>query len=411
MQQSESVSPAVRGAFFASGCSSAPPAPQTCRPALRHIMQGACVLLTDPAFHLIQHCIVLKEKPHDRTHHRPRPPGRDRAPPLHRGQGPARHRRGQRTRSGRASTRSCHDLAPKNIALLAERDRLQSELDALAQGQPGPIADMPAYRAFLEKIGYLVPPPEGAKATTANVDAELALQAGPQLVVPILNARYALNAANARWGSLYDALYGTDVIPEDRRRREGQGLQPGARRQGHRVRARRSSTRRRRWPTARTRTPPATASKDGQLGRRADDGSTTGLADPAQFVGYQGDAASPSSVLLRNNGLHVDILIDRSTADRQDRRGRRQRPGAGSRAVHHPGPRGLGGRRRRRRQGARLPQLAGPRAGHADRRGHQGRQDLHPRPQCRTATTPAPTAGDADAARPLADVRAQRRAT
>lgn len=106
------------------------------------------------------------------------------------------------------------DLAPKNLALLAERDRLQSELDTWHKSHPGPIRDMGAYKAFLEKIGYLVPPPAGAKATTTNVDAELALQAGPQLVVPVLNARYALNAANARWGSLYDALYGTDVLPE-----------------------------------------------------------------------------------------------------------------------------------------------------------------------------------------------------
>ena len=90
------------------------------------------------------------------------------------------------------------DLAPKNAALLAERDRLQAELDTWHKSNPGPVKDMAAYRGFLEKIGYLVPQPKGAKATTTNVDAELAQQAGPQLVVPILNARYALNAANAR---------------------------------------------------------------------------------------------------------------------------------------------------------------------------------------------------------------------
>jgi malate synthase len=106
------------------------------------------------------------------------------------------------------------DLAPKNIALLAERDRLQTEMDTWHTAHPGPVADMPAYRAFLEQIGYLVPNPKKVRITTSKVDAELAIQAGPQLVVPVLNARYALNAANARWGSLYDALYGTDVIDE-----------------------------------------------------------------------------------------------------------------------------------------------------------------------------------------------------
>ena len=106
------------------------------------------------------------------------------------------------------------DLAPKNLALLAERDRLQTELDHWHQAHPGPITDMKAYQAFLHDIGYLVKPPKAFKISTRHVDAELAVQAGPQLVVPILNARYALNAANARWGSLYDALYGTDAISE-----------------------------------------------------------------------------------------------------------------------------------------------------------------------------------------------------
>ena len=116
------------------------------------------------------------------------------------------------------------DLAPKNKALLAERDRLQTALDQWHGAHPGPVTDMKAYQAFLHDIGYLVPVPAKAKATTRNVDAELAVQAGPQLVVPILNARFALNAANARWGSLYDALYGTDVIGDECRDRRERAL-------------------------------------------------------------------------------------------------------------------------------------------------------------------------------------------
>src|ERR1035441_3787346 len=107
-----------------------------------------------------------------------------------------------------------HDLTPKNIALLAERDRLQTNLDQWHRANPGPIRDLPAYRAHLESIGYLAPRPGKITVTTADVDTEGELQAAPQLVFPILNARYVLNAANARWGSLYDALYGTDLLPE-----------------------------------------------------------------------------------------------------------------------------------------------------------------------------------------------------
>ncbi|MGE5451053.1 MAG: malate synthase G [Acidobacteriota bacterium] len=203
------------------------------------------------------------------------------------------------------------DLAPKNAALLAERDRIQTEMDAWHTAHPGPIQNMDAYKAHLEKIGYLVPVPADVKATTTNVDAELALQAGPQLVVPILNARYALNAANARWGSLYDALYGTDAISEDGGATKGPGYNEV---RGNKVIA---------WARnfLDTAAPLEGAShKDstgyaivnGQLAVTVG-GKTVGLKNPAQLVGYQGDATAPSSVLLVNNGMHVDIQINRNT--------------------------------------------------------------------------------------------------
>jgi malate synthase len=205
-----------------------------------------------------------------------------------------------------------NELAPKNIALLAERDRLQAEMDAWHKAHPGPIADMPAYRAFLEKIGYLLPQPKDVKATTTNVDAELALQAGPQLVVPILNARYALNAANARWGSLYDALYGTDAIPETGGAEKGKGYNPA---RGAKVIAFARGVLDQAAPLANGSHKNATgySVKDGQL-VVALQSSSTHLADPAQFVGYQGDAAAPKSVLVKHNGIHIDIQIDRTTA-------------------------------------------------------------------------------------------------
>jgi len=204
------------------------------------------------------------------------------------------------------------ELAPKNIALLAERDRLQAELDQWHKANPGPIRDMAAYRGFLERIGYLVTAPAGAKATTENVDAELAVQAGPQLVVPILNARYALNAANARWGSLYDALYGTDAIPETGGAEKGTGYNPG---RGARVIAFARKFLDESAPLATGSHADAAGYKinGGKLAVSLKDGSSTGLKDATQFAGYQGEAAAPSSVLLRNNGIHIDIRIDRST--------------------------------------------------------------------------------------------------
>ena len=204
------------------------------------------------------------------------------------------------------------DLAPKNIALLAERDRLQSELDAWHSAHPGPVADMAAYRAFLEKIGYLVPVPKKVRISTAKVDAELAVQAGPQLVVPILNARYALNAANSRWGSLYDALYGTDAISEANGCEKGKGYNP---KRGDKVieYARHVLDR-----TAPLRKGSHLDSvgyriKDGKLAVKLADGGSTSLQNPAQLIGYQGDAKAPSSVLLQHNGLHLDIRIDGTT--------------------------------------------------------------------------------------------------
>ena len=204
------------------------------------------------------------------------------------------------------------DLAPRNIALLAERDRLQAELDKWHTAHPGPITDMAGYRKFLETIGYLVPQPANAQATTSNVDDELAIQAGPQLVVPVLNARYALNAANARWGSLYDALYGTDAIPETDGAEKGQGYNPV---RGAKVIAFARNVLDQAAPLAAGSHQDSTGYRveGGQLLVTLKDGSSTGLKDAAQLVGYQGDAAAPSSVLLVHNGLHLDIIINRAT--------------------------------------------------------------------------------------------------
>ena len=209
-----------------------------------------------------------------------------------------------------------HDLAPENDALLAERDRLQTELDAWHLAHPGPIQNMSAYRAFLERIGYLVPVPAEVTSDTANVDAELAVQAGPQLVVPILNARYALNAANARWGSLYDALYGTDALPETagatKVTADGKGYNPA---RGAKVIEYARHVLDRVAPLAQGSHLHSTAYRveGGQLVVALAKGGTRKLQQTHQFVGYQGSAAAPTAILLRHNGIHIEIQINRST--------------------------------------------------------------------------------------------------
>ena len=205
-----------------------------------------------------------------------------------------------------------HELAPKNAALLRDRERLQSEIDAWHRAHPGPIADKRGYRTFLESIGYLVPVPKRVKATTARVDSEIAQQAGPQLVVPITNARYALNAANARWGSLYDALYGTDALPET----------GGAGRAGAYNPVRGAKVIEYcRYVLDRTAPLKAGSHIDstgyavegGKLVVTLRGGGKSGLENARQFSGYQGDAAAPSAVLLEHHGLHLEIRIDRAT--------------------------------------------------------------------------------------------------
>lgn len=202
-----------------------------------------------------------------------------------------------------------NELGPRNSALLATRDELQSRIDAWHDANPGPI-DAAAYTAFLELIGYLVPAPAAVNVSVTGVDPEIASLAGPQLVVPVNNARYALNAANARWGSLYDALYGTDAIPS------ADGGEIGS--SYNEVRGKRVIARAMDLLDAHTGLShgsfadvTALAVVDGELQATLASGSQIGLKDSEAFVGYTGDATSPASVLLRHNGLHIEIAIDR----------------------------------------------------------------------------------------------------
>ena len=202
-----------------------------------------------------------------------------------------------------------HDLAPRNRELLAERDRLQTELDRWHSAHPGPISDMPAYQAFLRSIGYLVEAPQQVRIGTTQVDREIAEQAGPQLVVPLSNARYALNAANARWGSLYDALYGTDAIAETDGAERGQGYNPV---RGARVIAFGRDFLDRAAPLAGASHADAQAYviDQGKLQVSLSYGRQVGLEDPAQLRGYQGEPAQPTAIVLQHHRLHFEIQID-----------------------------------------------------------------------------------------------------
>lgn len=200
-----------------------------------------------------------------------------------------------------------HDLAPENRQLLAERDRIQAALDEWHRSNPGPVKDKAAYKSFLRELGYLVPQPDHVTVEITGIDSEITSQAGPQLVVPAMNARYALNAANARWGSLYDALYGSDIIPQEGAMVSGYDPQ-----RGEQVIA---------WvrrfldeslPLENGSYQDVVAFKvvDKQLRIQLKNGKETTLRTPAQFVGYRGDTAAPTCILLKNNGLHIELQID-----------------------------------------------------------------------------------------------------
>ncbi|TWA78585.1 malate synthase [Azospirillum brasilense] len=204
-----------------------------------------------------------------------------------------------------------HDLAPRNRALLAKRDALQAQIDEWYRSRRGQPLDRAAHTEFLKEIGYLLPEGPNFAVTTENVDPEISTTAGPQLVVPVMNARYALNAANARWGSLYDALYGTDAIPDTDGAERTAGYNP---KRGEKVIAFARDVLDRAAPLSDGSHADAAGYTvdNGRLVVALKDGRSTGLAEPERLVGYNGAPSAPTAILLADNGLHMEIRIDRS---------------------------------------------------------------------------------------------------
>ena len=276
------------------------------------------------------------------------------------------------------------DLGPENRKLLERRDALQGEIDEWHRRHRGHEIDPAEMRGFLNRIGYLVPEGSHFEVATGNVDPEIALVAGPQLVVPLSSARYALNAANARWGSLYDALYGTDAVPDTDGAERGSRFNPT---RAQRVIERTAQILDEAAPLAagthrgvvafRLR-PGSPAGLEMELA----DGSRTGLADSAGFAGYRGGGLPRVHPAPPPRPAHRDPPRSGPPRGAPASRGRQGR-GAGSGDHHHPGLRGRGDRSRRRRQDARVPQLARHHAGHARDARRERRRGDHPAPRAR----------------------------
>ena len=204
------------------------------------------------------------------------------------------------------------DFSPKNRELLVKRDDLQAQIDTWHQQHSGQPVDQNAYKAFLQKIGYLVPEGPDFDITTTDVDPEIAEQAGPQLVVPVMNARFALNAANARWGSLYDALYGTDVLAETDGAEKKAGYNPV---RGAKVIEYGRTLLDQSAPLAKGSHQDAIQYTivNQELQIQLSDNTEVGLAEPTQLAGYQGSAENPESILLKNNRLHIEVQVDHNS--------------------------------------------------------------------------------------------------